>query len=250
VLGARRANVRGTVAAATLLASVGCAMPRATQRTLLDQAIQARGGPLPGLVRSSEAQVQVGFPGTWKWRTVIVAPDRYAWSVETTGEPTQYLFDGRVARAFVGSALTAEDASPTSAIRSHARFMGVMLLDGLRAPGVQVRELDAAELPPGSAVGLEARFPDTGDRYVVGLDASYLVRSVEGPVLLPPFEQQQVRALLDDQRRQGRYTISYHTHWLADGKPLADERTLDACVLRRTPPASAFERPDALPRCP
>ena len=245
--GAPRANVRRTLLAAMLLAIGGCAM---APRTLLDQAIEARGGPLPGLIRSSEAQVAVGFPGTWRWRTVVAAPDRYAWSIETTGEPTQYLFDGTVARSFVGSALTAQDASPSSAIRSHARFMGVMLLDALRAPGVQVRELPPAEVPSGSAVGLEATFPDTGDRYVIGFDASHLVTSVEGPVLLPPFEQQQVRATLDDTRRVGRYTIAYHTRWLAGGKPLAEERTLDACALKSRPPASAFAKPSALPRCP
>jgi hypothetical protein len=230
---------------ATLLGVAGCA----TQRPVLDEAIRARGGVLPGLVRSSEAQVQVGFPGTWRWRTVVAPPDRYAWSVETTGEPTQYLFDGRVARAFVGTALTAEDASPTSAIRSHARFMNVMLLDGLDAPDVRVRELPPAELPSGSVSGLEVTFPDTSDRYVIGLDAARLVVSVEGPVLLPPFERQHVRAVLDDQRHVGRYTIAYHTRWTADGKPLAEERTLEACVLSRTPPSAAFARPDALPRC-
>lgn len=231
--------------AAVAVAGIGCAIPRTT----LEQAIEARGGPLPGLVRRSEAQVQLGFPGTWRWRTVVAPPDRYAWSVETTGEPTQYLFDGAVARAFVGSALTAEDASPGSAIRSHARFMGVMLLDALRAPGVQVRELSPAERPPGSALGLEAVFADTGDRYVIGLDAARRVTSVEGPVLLPPFERQQVRAVLDDWRRVDGYTIAYHARWLAGGKPLADERTLEACVLQRPPPAAAFARPDALPDC-
>jgi hypothetical protein len=200
-------------------------------------------------VRTSEAEVWAGFPGTWRWRTVIAAPDRYAWSVETTGEPTHYLFDGRVARAFVGSGLTAEDASPTAAIRSHARFMGVMLLMVLDQPGVRVRELASGERPAGSAFALEAVFDDTGDRYVVGLDAARLVVSVEGPVLLPPFEQRRVHAQLDDHRRVGRYTIAYHARWTADGQPLADERTLDSCVLRRAPPAEAFEHPSSLPRC-
>jgi hypothetical protein len=217
---------------------------------LLEQAIRARGGPLPGLVRDSQAEVWVGFPGTWRWQTVVAAPDRYAWSIETAGEPTHYLFDGAVVRAFVGSALTSEDATPTAAVRTHARFMGVMLLYALRTPGVQVRELAATERPAGAVFGLEAVFHDTGDRYLVGLDAERLVVSVEGPVLLPPFERHAVRATLDDHRRIRGYTIAYHTRWTADGEALADERTLRACPLAREPPAAAFASPDRLPRCP
>ena len=229
-----------------LAGAAGCA----ARGTLLDQAIRARGGPLPGLARQSQAEVRVGFPGTWRWQTVIAAPDRYAWSIETTGEPTHYLFDGRVVRAFVGSALTSEDASPTAALRTHARFTGVMLLVGLRAPDVRVRELARAECPPGAVFGLEAVYPDTGDRYLVGLDADRLVVSVEGPVLLPPFERHAVRALLDDHRRVGGYTLAYHTRWMADGQPLADERTLAACPLARQLPATAFASPARLPTCP
>ncbi|HWP65899.1 MAG TPA: hypothetical protein VNO26_08315 [Candidatus Limnocylindria bacterium] len=235
------------LAMATVLGCLACG---AAQRPVLERAIEARGGPLPGLVRTSEAEVSAGFPGTWRWRTVVAPPDRYAWSVETTGEPTHYLFDGRVARAFVGSGLTSEDPSPGAAIRSHARFMGVMLLDALRAPGVTVRELPPAARPPGSAAALEVVFVDTGDRYVIGLDETGLVVSVEGPVLLPPFERQHVRAVLGDHRRVGGYLVPYRLRWTADGVPLADERTLEACALRASPPASAFAQPSALPRCP
>jgi hypothetical protein len=217
---------------------------------LLEQAIRARGGPLPGLVRNSQAEVWVGFPGTWRWQTIVAAPDLYAWSIETMGEPTHYLFDGGVVRAFVGSALTSEDATPTAAVRTHARFMGVMLLDALRAPDVRVRELAVTERPAGAAFGLEAVFHDTGDRYLVGLDAERRVVSVEGPVLLPPSERHAVRATLDDHRRVRGYTIAYHTRWTADGEPLADERTLDACPLAHEPPAAAFASPARLPRCP
>jgi hypothetical protein len=228
-----------------LLAAGGC-----VPRGLLAQAIRARGGALPGMVRTSEAHVVVGFPGTWRWRTVVAMPDRYAWSIETTGEPTQYLFDGRVVRSFVGSALTAADTSPTAAARSHARFMHVLLLDALRTPGVRLRELPPGELPSGAAAGLEAEFPDTGDRYLIGFDAARLVTSVEGPVLLPPFESRTVRVVLDDQRRVDGYTVPHHFRWTIGGQPLADERTLTACALRREPPAAAFAMPAALPRCP
>jgi len=234
------------VLAILLATAIGCV----ARGTLLEQAMRAQGGPMPGLARESRTEVWVGFRGTWRWRTVTAGPNRYAWSIETTGEPTHYLFDGRVVRAFVGSALTSEDASPTAALRTHARFTSVMFLDAFRTPGVRVRELAAAERPPEAAFGLEAVFPDTGDRYLIGLDAGRLVVSVEGPVLLPPFERHAVRAVLDDHRRVGGYTVAYHTRWTADGQPLADERTVQACPLAREPPAAAFASPAALPRCP
>jgi hypothetical protein len=240
------ANVRGRVGLAILLMAASGCVPH----TLLEQAIRARGGPLPALVRASETQVWLGFPGTWRWRTVVAAAERYAWSIETTGEPTHYLFDGRVARSFVGGALTAEDASAVAPLRSQARFMAVMQLDGLRAPNVRVRELSPAGRPSGATYGLEATYTDSGDRYLIGLDAQRLVRSVEGPVSLPPFGRPLMRVVLDDQRRVGGYRLAYRATWTADGAPLADERTLAACALDHELPATAFVVPATLPTCP
>jgi hypothetical protein len=155
-----------------------------------------------------------------------------------------------VARAFVGGALTAEDASAAAPLRSQARFMAVMLLDGLDRPEVRVRELPAGERPAGATFALEATYADTGDRYRIGLDARRLVQSVEGPVALPPFGRPVVRVVLGDQRRVGPYRLAYRATWTADGAPLADETTLAACPLARDPSAAAFGAPARLPVCP
>jgi hypothetical protein len=241
----RRASVGRFLPSLVFALAAGC-LPG----TMLDQAIRARGGPLGGLVRESDAQVSLAFPGPWQWRTVFAPPDRYAWTVYTTGEPTHYVFDGRVVRAFVGSALVSEDASTGAALRSHARFMGALQLDGLRAPGVRLRELSAAERPRDTATALEATFADTGDRYVIGLDPQRLVCSVEGPIELPPFGRGTLRVVQSDHRRIGAYRIPHRATWTLDGAPLADEHTRRACALSRALPASSFATPATLPRCP
>jgi hypothetical protein len=205
---------------------------------------------MPTLVRESEAVVSLGFPGTWRWRMVIAGPDRYAWTVYTTGEPTHYLFDGAVVRSYVGGALTSEDASPAAPLRSHARFMALTRLGGLDAPGVGVRDLPASHRPPGSARALEAAFADTGDRYVVALDDAGRVRSVEGPVTLPPFGRPVLRATLADYRTVDGTPLPQRTSWTLDGAPLADERTRAACLVSPGVPAAAFRAPATLPACP
>jgi hypothetical protein len=128
--------------------------------------------------------------------------------------------------------------------------MAVVHLDGLRGPNVRVRELPAAERPSGATSGLEATYTDTGDRYLIGLDAQRLVRSVEGPVSLPPFGRPVVRVVLGDERRVGGYRVAYRASWTADGAPLAEERTLAACPLARDLSAAAFLAPATLPTCP
>lgn len=226
-----------------VLAATGACAPPAP----LDHAPGARRAP--GVVRDSDVRVHAGFPGAWRWRTAYAAPDRYAWSVETTGEPTHYLFDGRTARAFVGSALASEDASPGAALRSHARFMSVLFLDALDAPGVRVRAVPPTDGPAGAVAAFEAAFGDPEERYVVWLDAERRAAAVEGPVALPPFGHPLVRAVASDYRTIRGVAVPFRLVWTADGKPLADERVRAACVLATPPPAAAFTRPGALPDC-
>src|SRR5207244_582861 len=109
---------RAAVLAAVLLA-VACA-----PRPVVERAIAARGGAVAGLVRDSDVQVAMGFPGAWQWRTVTALPDRYAWSITTNDQPHHYLFDGTEVRAFIGTALVSEDTTAT-ALKTHARFVAV-----------------------------------------------------------------------------------------------------------------------------
>src|SRR5262249_19208105 len=89
----------GTILLMTGLACVVACAPR----PLLERAIRAGGGPLPPLARAGEADVQAPFAaGHWTWRTLFQLPDRYAWSIDTLGEPNHYLFDGAVTRLFLG----------------------------------------------------------------------------------------------------------------------------------------------------
>lgn len=222
---------------------MGCAA-----RAPLAQAIAARGGPLPSLARRSEALVTQGFPGIWRWRTVYRVPDRFAWTIETTREPDHYLFDGQVVRAFVGSHPVATDASPQAPLRSQARFMAVIGLDGLRELPATVRPLPPHDRPPGTASAFEVRFDD-GGRYRLGFDGRGLLRVASGPLALAPFGGGEVTVEFDDFRRTGRWVLPYRARWLVDSRLLAEERVLAACP---DPPELAeadFRTPMGLPRC-
>ena len=228
--------IRAAVLAAALAGAVACA-----PRPIVERAIAARGGPVAGLVRDSDVQVAMGFPGAWQWRTVTALPDRYAWSITTNDQPHHYLFDGSEVRAFIGTALVSEDATAT-ALRTHARFVAVANLDVLRLPGVQV-------VPGLDASILEAVFPDRGDRYSIHLDADGLVVRVEGPIDLSPIAKGTLRADYDDLRPVDGRRLPHHIRYALDGHPLADEQVRRTCVLDAGVPAAAFASPATLPAC-
>src|SRR5262245_24062168 len=94
----RRTTIAMRARPLLLLATLAAAALGCAPRPLLERAIRARGGPLGSLVRQVDAEVYAAFPGTWQWRTAFMLPDRYAWTVFTTGEPMHYLFDGQVVR--------------------------------------------------------------------------------------------------------------------------------------------------------
>lgn len=230
---------------ATIVALTACA-PRA----LLDRAVRARGGSIGTVVVDAEATVRRAYPGTWRWRRVLAAPDRYAWTIQTTGEPLHTLFDGGVVRSFVGGAFTGEDASDAAPLRSQARFLAVAELDVLRSPGVQVVEIGRDALPAGVTAGITATFAHDGERFAVFFDARGLVVRVEGPADLSPIGRGTVVARRDDFRRVGRWWLPHHVVWELDGAELADERARAVCATDGTLAASAFEEPDRLPSCP
>jgi hypothetical protein len=231
--------------ALALLAVAACA-----PKPLLARAIAARGGPLPGFVRESEARVARGFPGTWRWRQVYLVPDRYAWTIYTAGEPDHYLFDGTTARAFVGGAPVSATPGATSPLRTHARFVAVVNLDALALPGVALAPLAPGDLSPGAARGLDIVFADDGARYRLAFDARDLLVAATGPLALPPFGSGTVTARFADFVPRGRFRLPARTTWTLGDTLLAEERVLAACPDPAGLDPGAFAAPTALPDCP
>lgn len=220
-----------------------------TSQPLLARALAARGGDVHGVVLDAEARVYFGAPGRWQYRRVYLAPDRYAWRIETAAEPDTYIFDGTVVRSFVGDGETASDAGPDAPLRSHARWTAVSLLDGLDAPGVTVVELAAAEVPAQASEGLLVRFPD-GITYRLGFDRHALLVTLEGPLDLSPLSNRtNATARYADQRSTDGVMLPYRTTYFAGADRLAEESLRAACV---NPPAltqASFTDPATLPAC-
>lgn len=218
-------------------------------RPLVERVVIERGGPVGTVVIEAVGRVQQGFPGEWRWRRTFSRPDRYAWTIFTTGEPIHHLLAGTIVRAFVGTAPTAEDASPDAALRSQARFVAVMLLDVLSAPGMRVEGIAPNELPAGLRAGVTVRFPGRDERYTVLFDDRLRPVQVEGPVDLEPVGRGRLVARQDDFRPVAGRLLPYHVVYELDGKALADERALAVCVRDEPLPVEAFAHPAGLPDC-
>src|SRR2546426_757140 len=221
---------------AALVLAAGCA-----PRPLLERAIRARGGPLASMARQVEAEVYLAFPGTWRWRTVYMVPDRYAWTIFTAAEPDHYLFDGTTVRAFIGGREVSADTDPSAPLRSHARFTAVVNLDALRLPGVRTAPLPQAELPPGASAGLAVVLADDGSRYRLGFDGRGLLVWAEGPVRLPPLGQGQVVARFSDFRRVAGFLVPFRTSYTFGDERLPGQRPPPLG------PGHPGRRPQALP---
>ncbi|MCW5893179.1 MAG: hypothetical protein KIT14_21910 [bacterium] len=234
-------------AGAVLLAAV--AAGAAPQPALLERAIRARGGPLESVVRRVEADVRSGFPGLWNARLAYRRPDRWALTIETTGAPDSYTWDGTAAHTVIGSRTVAVDRSPATPLHSQARFWSVVYLDALRGPGVEVTPLERQELPPGVVWGLLATWRDDGSRYRLGVDEADRVVWVRGPVQLPPFGSAELTMRFTDFRRTGRFLLPWRAeYWLA-GAAILEERTLSACPDDPAATDAAFVDPALLPSC-
>lgn len=231
------------LAAATSLAA--CA-----PRPLVGRAIQARGGPLRSVVREAEARVQVAFPGTWRWRMIFLAPDRYAWTIWTANEPNHYVFDGESGRAFIGAVAVAADTAAVPVLRTHARFTAVANLDVLLLPGVSVSQLAPDALPSETSWGLAATFADDGSRYRLGFDSRDLLVYVAGPIALPPLEPGELEVRYGDFRRRRGVLVPYRTAYAFGGAGLAEERALAVCPNEAAVVPAWFSQPVEDAGCP
>jgi hypothetical protein len=220
-----------------------CASP-----TLVERAIRARGGTLNGIARTAEADVYAGFPGAWRWHTVFKPPDRYAWSIDTAGEPNHYVYDGEAVRAFVGDHEVSAAAPASAPLTTHARFTAVAHLDVLRGAGVRIAELGADELPAGATAGLRVRLPE-GATYRLGFDSRLLLLWLSGPANLQPLGEGELTARFEDFRRVHGYLLPYRIVYGFQGSRLADERATAVCP---NPPGlddGSFAAPALLPAC-
>src|SRR4051795_1179737 len=112
-------------AGAVLLLCSGCTRP------LLERAIAARGGPLTSLSRDVEAEVFVGFPGSWRWRFDYRVPDSLRWTLETYGDQQSVSYDGHTVQFYLGSARIAPAPAALGDFRSQVRWLAVTSLDAL-----------------------------------------------------------------------------------------------------------------------
>jgi hypothetical protein len=236
--------IRAVSRVACVFVVAGCA-----PRSLLRHAIDVRGGSIEAVSRTVEADVALGFPGRWEARVVFLLPDRYAWTLLTSAEPNHYTFDGATVRGFIGTVEVSNDASPAAALRTHARFAAVMLLDALRRPGVEVKPVPPSALPSGAVDGLEATFTDNGDRFVLAFDVGGRLVRIEGPLILPPLTQTRAVAAFSDFRRVGRWSLPFETVYTVQGRVVLRERATAICPNPVGLTDANFRTPWSLPDC-
>ena len=201
-------------------------------------------------MREVQADVTRVFPGTWRWRTAFMLPDRYAWTIQTATEPDHYLFDGAVVRAFIGTRLVAVDSAPHAPLRGQARLEAVVGLDALELPGVRVAPLPASELPPGTRAGLVVVFADDGASYRVAFDRRDRLVWATGPASLPPLGEGAIVARFGDFRRAGGVRLPFRISYALNGEPLAEARVVAVCPNDPRLGAASFQAPELVPDCP
>ncbi len=180
---------------------------------------------------------------------MFLAPDDYAWSIVTAAGTDHYLFDGRVARAFIGGRQVSADAGQGAPLRAHARFASVTGLDTVVTSKTPVTPLPASELPPGVATGVSVTLPDDGARYRLGFDERTLLVWATGPIDIPRLGRGEVTARYADFRRVGGLWLPFRTTYEIDARPLAVERTVRLCPNVSGLEPATFQSPERLPAC-
>jgi hypothetical protein len=213
--------------AAHVLSVAGCSAPPA--RSLLERAIEARGGPIPRIERASEATVYQGVPGHWRWRIAFEPPETMRFTLETSGEEQHWVTDGRAASTYFGDRLVASEPLAGSEPFTIVRWAALLHLDALRDPArFSVRELASHELPEGRASGLEVEaVAGPAARYRLFFDSALRPVEADGPLSIPAVGSGRAHALFSDFRRTGGRLLPFHASYTLDGEPLLEERVVD-----------------------
>lgn len=204
-------------AVAAILLSSGCSS------TLVERAIDARGGPLESYRKSVDADVKAGMPGTWAWEVAYRVPDSFRWTLATHGEEQSLLFDGDVSRHQLGTVLLPPTAAD-DAVRSQAHWFAVTSLDVLLDPTVAWREVPRAQLPTGTAAGIVARFGAAGPPFELYFDDRNLLVRARGRVALAPIGSGLIDAEFRDYREVEGFLLPFAGAYRLDGHDLMTER--------------------------
>ena len=207
-----------------LLVCLSLVLTGGCSRTLVEQAIEARGGAMSTYSRVVSAEVLSGMPGTWAWEVDFEVPSSFRWSLETFGEDQTLLFDGETVRYRLGAILL--PARPgDAATRSQARWFGVTTLDVLTEAGVRWRELDPSEIPGPYRRGLRATFDDLEEPFDLLFDEDLLLGRASGMLAVPPIGRGRVDATFSDYRRVGGLLLPFEADYHLEGRPYMVEKT-------------------------
>lgn len=202
---------------AVVLVGSGCSS------TLVERAIDARGGPLASYRKTVDADVKAGMPGTWAWEVAYRVPDSFRWTLHTHGEEQILLFDGRASRQQLGTVLLPPTATD-DAVRSQAHWFAVTSLDVLADPTVSWREIPGAQLPAGAAAGIVARFGPDGPPFELYFDERDLLVRARGRVALAPIGSGLIEAEFTDYREVDGFLLPFAGTYRLDGADLMTER--------------------------
>lgn len=194
----------------------------ACTQTLVERAIEARGGSMASYRKEVDAQVALGIPGEWSWEVAYRVPESFRWTLYTFGEEQRLLYDGTHTTHQLGSA-TLPPSTADEGVRSQAHWFAVTSLDVLEGPGVTWAEMPASGLPPGVARGLSARFDGHPGAFDLFFDERGLLRRARGPVSMQPVGAGWLEATFSDYREVDGYRLPFSGEYRLDDQPLMRE---------------------------
>ncbi len=208
----------------------GCALP--VGRSLLARAIDARGGPIERIERSSEGLVHVGLPGRWQWRLVFEPPERMRFTLVTAGEDQDWVTDGRTASTLLGSTVVSSEPLADSQELSAVRWVAAVHLDALRDPAIfRTRELPPEDVPEGRFAALEGTTTDApAMRYRLVFDRQLRLVEAEGPLSIPAVGSGRVHAVFSDFRWVDGRRLPFEVRYRLDETPLLEEHVVEQHV--------------------